>query len=233
MTDFFLHIPKCAGTSIKTLIAEKGQAFTHREIFDISNKEESIKNIDACYRLVIGHFGYNFIRKFHKPGDRMITFLRDPDSRILSMYNYWSSGQAKTGSSHSSIGLSLEDFLNQKENNVTEQLINIQTWMLASDYRYSERERLKKLKPYEILDLAKQHLSSFDFIGLQENYNNSVDVIADMYGVKKEDRSYKVINKTKYTIETHPDSSLLEPFSYLDRELYLYAETLIQNKNWF
>ena len=230
---FFLHIPKSAGTSVKTTIAENSKKIAHKDILDISNRETSDLILDRNNKkLVVGHYGVDFIQQHFRQGDKKLTFLRSPESRLLSMYNYWSSGQASTSSSKSSEGLSLVEFLKCENTSRLEQIDNIQTWLIASDYRFSQRERLKSLKPWELLSLAKFNLMQFDFIGFQEYYDSSMLRLGNILDFEYKKTSPINETKLKNVIICDESRSLIKPFIYLDNELYAFALRLAKERGW-
>ena len=64
--DFFLHIPKSAGTAVRTLIAKNSKTITPDQLLGVYDNETSIDSIDRDkYKIVFGHFGMNFIRWLH------------------------------------------------------------------------------------------------------------------------------------------------------------------------
>ena len=235
---FFLHIPKSAGTAVKTITANHSNSINSRKILDISNLETKPLVINRTqYKVVFGHYGIKFIQQHAQKGDKRATFLRDPYQRLISLYNYWESGQAKGCSDVTDIvnGRDFESFMLSEEPVIKEQLCNIQTWMLAADYRMPERIRLKNLKPWEVLSLAKLNLQQFDFIGFQEDFSLSMLNFANQLDIPGDAIPNERVNKTVKNNEIKLTDDLIElmhPFVKLDIELYDYARMLARKKGF-
>ena len=80
----FLHIPKAAGTSLREVIARQYprnvQLTTERPIVLSEEQRRSV-------RVLIGHVAYDACAQVAAPVD-VITMLRDPVQRIISLYYY-------------------------------------------------------------------------------------------------------------------------------------------------
>ncbi|MEM7695731.1 MAG: sulfotransferase family 2 domain-containing protein [Pseudomonadota bacterium] len=85
----FHHIPKCAGSSVSDLLAapfRKDQIFRHRgDMLPGMSAEEVAK-----YRYFTGHFSRHGVDTVPGP-KRVVTVLREPRERILSLYYFWRS----------------------------------------------------------------------------------------------------------------------------------------------
>lgn len=89
--DFFIHIPKTAGTTLAQIIASeypKGSVLTFSDA-QVTDKERAraIREMPAETRIVAGHlhFGYT---KLCPRECRPFTMLRDPVERFISLYYY-------------------------------------------------------------------------------------------------------------------------------------------------
>ena len=91
MTDdrfVFIHIPKTAGTSFRTLLYD---------IFDETRvsppfsgaplTDEDARKLDS-YQVIAGHISWADVKRYF-PRRRLITFLRDPIERCLSVYGFF------------------------------------------------------------------------------------------------------------------------------------------------
>ncbi len=83
----FLHIPKCGGTSVRHALAERfepdeicPERFHRLDKFSDSEMQR--------FRFFSGHFSMTQVNKI--PGEKyLITTLRDPRERIISLYYFW------------------------------------------------------------------------------------------------------------------------------------------------
>ena len=86
---FLLTVPKCAGTSVAAFLS------TLFEPDDICpGPSAGIWNYRPTevtwYKLFQGHFDHDFIDGLTTPGIKL-TILRDPCSRLVSLYDFWRS----------------------------------------------------------------------------------------------------------------------------------------------
>ncbi len=89
--DFFIHIPKTAGTTMAQVIESqypKDAVLSFRDA-RVSEEErvEMVKAMGPQIRIVAGHLHYGHAKLF--PRDcRPFTMLRDPTERMISLYYY-------------------------------------------------------------------------------------------------------------------------------------------------
>ena len=89
----FMHIPKTAGTSIRSLLespfAAHERAYLYNESWGISL--EAFRNLPnkekEQFRLVCGHFNFG-VHEWMPQEARYITILRDPVERVISLYHF-------------------------------------------------------------------------------------------------------------------------------------------------
>lgn len=93
---FFLHIPKCAGSSIQSLIT-KSLFVGQKVIWVATQKEaENFKKLTVdellTYTVVGGHVNYSYCRSIIPTEEwsafYRFTILRDPVKRVISLYHY-------------------------------------------------------------------------------------------------------------------------------------------------
>ncbi len=113
----FMHIPKTAGTSIRSLLerpfAAHERAYLYNESWGISLEAfRSLPNKEKeQFRLVCGHFNFG-VHEWMPQEARYITILRDPVERVISLYHFI---KRTPGSKHHHLivdnNYSLEDFV--------------------------------------------------------------------------------------------------------------------------
>lgn len=83
----FLHIPKCAGQSVRILLSE---AFPKRRLFPGQNDQHlSLYSRSSLQQFDIfsGHFSWSLL-DFLSPDAFVFTVLRDPVDRVISFYQF-------------------------------------------------------------------------------------------------------------------------------------------------
>jgi hypothetical protein len=173
-----VHIPKTGGLSFKTLLMAH---FGDRLLLDYHdhpmNKNGAVRNIIAIllmfntkniaqkYDCVHGHFlpvKYRLLRK-----KSFVIWLRDPASRLASRYYHWKRKINQDGSTKvgfiKNINISFEEFCTFKRHQ-----------NLYAKYLWGVK------------------LDRFDFVGITENYENSIEVFRRMFEI---DNSVQIKNK--------------------------------------
>jgi hypothetical protein len=208
-----LHIPKTAGTSFRNILKEVyGQNAVVR--FDINNKRVVRLNQEIYTkkslpeaRVIHGHFAYKDINAlFNIPADtKKITWLRNPVERVISNYFYLESR--------------LKTLLNEEQNN-----LNILSKMQRSLIEYA-RDEINRNRQSKFLNGIT--LEEFDFVGIQEDFENDlVKISKALNWEKKPNTLYQ--NKTPVK-KNVIDSEIIQEIERLnqdDMEMYKKALNL-------
>lgn len=168
---FFLHVPKTAGTSFRVMLQNQ---FDHSEIFP---DEQMIRQLGGYPRypelttsyserlkeikLLVGHYpliAYELLG----PDTKVLSFFREPVQRILSFLNYYKSTDNRY----------LESTFEYIFDSEQHQIANLQVKLLSDGYGERGISRL---------EIAKKNLSKLDFIGISENFENSVLLAQKMF----------------------------------------------------
>jgi hypothetical protein len=188
---FFLHIPKTAGTTLTSYIDDRfdvdctlprsllGQNALYVRPEDLRGREQELASFD----LVRGHFGYPIWQEFFAD-HTLLTMLRDPAARVVSLYNDWRSKSpenlaaappAETELAHLAGRCSMAEFLVQPHPLINRLFANGQARQLAG---FIDEDR----PDGELLQLASAHLRKCSLVGLTEFFDLSVACIARMFG---------------------------------------------------
>lgn len=211
----FVHIPKCAGTTIDELIKQK---IHYLDIYpfrviercptwsDIENPEEYVKDYpDIRQKYVSGHLPYWFyvLKDPNFQSSFFFTCLRDPIARVLSQYRY-SLKFAKGPFSISSIPG------------------NYMCKMLCSD---------PNLRGEELLRNSIQNLEKMDFILFQDDLHNGLQQLFaalnfefPTYGIPHKNTT---VNNEKFSEAVLKE---LREKNDLDIRLYEYANKNLRNR---
>jgi len=221
----FNHIPKCAGLSYRALLED---VFGKERVEHITiNQEEEYHPNPADYAqftMLMGHFGVRW-NEILAPGRRWMTALREPVDRVVSTYYYWRYNAPPSPESpwlYLAQTLSLDDFVRSGHFSVLQGIKDAQTWLLADDLRW----RYHSVPDKDALAIAKANLDQFDFVGLYEDFDESMKRMCAYLGVPLRPRVPRV-NVTK----KRPAVSDLSPatidaimgLNAADIELYNYA----------
>lgn len=169
---FFIHIPKAAGTSLRLSIARAmPQCVTPlyhgkpgKTLHDALAKDRTDPEI------VFGHFSWG-IHKHFGAEPNYATVLRNPISRLQSWYNYQGSRRGLPFYNRIAAGDGLETLAREGahpalSNHMTRLLCG---WKVLPGDRRS-------------LEVAKDRLSRFAFVGIQEHLAEDVDSLASVLG---------------------------------------------------
>ncbi|WP_406871792.1 sulfotransferase family 2 domain-containing protein [Aminobacter sp. P9b] len=225
----FLHTQKTAGTSIQHIAR---QFYGPDNVSSHADYEEL--GVAACGTLdfVSGHFGYEFARPL-MPDRYCFTFLRHPIERVLSLYSF-SAGRPAGESPFYDVAREkgLEAFLrlaHHPEPAYREMFWNHQTWQLAygrgAEFADKPSRVVDEFDGTEMLAMAKLHLSTFDYIGFVERFDDDAAAIFKALGCGKVElvRANSSANRPSTEGLQQSTMDLLLEFTALDRELYQYG----------
>jgi hypothetical protein len=179
---YFVHVPKCAGTSFISLLDER---YCSNEIlpihYDLGKFEKEYANSQLPqYKFIRGHFPYDSVVSHLPETPRVITFLRDPITQFVSHFEMRQRVPDPLVGIQSTLQkLTLDEFLERKDflfdpaNRVL--FANWATWLMGGI------TRAKSGKEIPNLELAKERLSSFDFVGIVERYQTALDLFCYIF----------------------------------------------------
>lgn len=240
---FFLHIPKTGGISMQTILESHFESeeicplhtFATREKFEQYPPEHQ-----ARWRLVRGHMRYGSfspVYRFVTQNPICVTVLREPIKRVVSEYRHILR--------HPQNWLH-EEFVNQQvslKEYVTNPkyaylATNYQTFMLTGTIRGSlfmdrTKDREPLLSDAARLALAKQRLEQYAFVGLTEQYEASVALLAFTFDWEPPQEIPYLNTAPTKTVLDELDAATraaLVACNALDLELYRFAEALFAER---
>lgn len=241
----FLHIPKTAGTSLKRFLYHQLPA--QDCLLDPPQPATLNHGLPDQYRLVAGHLDYDFVNRF---GQRpfVLTCLRNPIDRALSAYYYQRTPRlaieirsiaAQIGEAFAAEVLedlrrvnlypTLREFLRAEPELARKTLGNIQTEYLAGALAVARH----RSEPGRLLAIARQHLEACDGLLLAERLPETLGLVSNGWGDRARS-SLRSDNTTpgRQALRDHTPEELdaLAEITTLDRDLYRYAEQLIEQR---
>lgn len=169
----FLHIQKSAGTSIVKMARK---TYGRRRV--ISHDDFLELDYDTCFSIpfVSGHFGYAFAAPLMS--DRFtFTFLRQPQDRLLSLYDFCRWKVSDDPLSVAAQQNTLEDFLRlgRRESDahpeVKGAIWNNQVWQLATGRISRTGTSPSALSEDKLFETAVRNCQSLDYVGLTETFD--------------------------------------------------------------
>lgn len=222
----FMHIGKTAGTSIQHALFEamRGTAIFHESLANFDTASAAELSIND---LVIGHFAYQHVVKL-RPHRFLLTFLRDPIERVISNYHFLRFGSPISAHSERAIeaakALTLMEFLLCDDPGVRMVTENFQAKALAYDVRPEHQSAITDLQGE-----AERNLSTFDFVGIVDYFDESVAALAQMIGT---DLAVKQLNANEARSSAPAASSaeieLIRRLNAVDMVLYGKARELFE-----
>jgi Sulfotransferase family len=222
----FLHLPKTAGSTVVHILEREYGRDAVLPLYDsIFGDEVAELTADqaARTRVIAGHFYFGVHE--HVPGRcRYFTFLRDPIRRIVSHYHFVR-GQPKhylhDAATSMSIG-SYVEFCGAAEPN------NDQTRLLAG----RETASAEGTCTPEMLPVAMRNLDRHDVVGLTEEFDRSLLLLAHAFGWR---RPYYVKQNVsrgsgrRKELDDETRAAILAR-NALDVELYRYGRELFERQ---
>jgi len=238
---YFLHIPKTAGTSLRTFLESH---------FDLDKVCPSLVLPDLLpcspsqlkqYRLFCGHHGL-FVNTLLHCEPVTLTVLRDPVARTISHYRHLL--ETKEDWLHERVkNKTLEEFVCGEWGPV--ELLNLQTRYLVLDdiqedyfghshLRTNNTDGLiRKYSDPSWVEKAKHKLDNMAAVGIQERFNDFLKLLSFTFGWSPT-QTFLAYNKTKASFDkssiTPKAKARIKELTKIDQEVYNYATELFEKQ---
>jgi hypothetical protein len=224
---FFLHIPKCAGTTLTEEIIKK-KFKPHESIIFYEHGTQVLIDLlkgmsqkeQGKIKCIAGHFAFGIHRYYTAGPAAYITLLRDPIERVISHY-YYVLRREDHYLHQTAVGekLTLKEYM---ENQLSIELNNGQTRVLAGIGWGAPYGKC----PDSMLEQAKANLKNhFAAIGISEQFDEFLQLLNHKLGWVIPEYKSKNVSENRLKIENIDKKTLavIEKYNRLDIELYRYV----------
>jgi hypothetical protein len=238
----FIHIPKTGGTTLHYILVQNYKADEIcPERFNKLNYYD--RQAISTFLFYSGHFDVGQLQNIDPPYKR-ITLLREPRSRILSLYYFWRAHKWSIIERNQLDGprvaksLDLLRFLRCRTAAIPGNIDNIQTRTLLGPIFVGHdggyRHMGAAIDKSEALARACEQIDAFDFVGLTEEFDESLRRLCALLGVERpahvprarDHRNAEAdpnLEKIEREIVTPEIEAELDRLTELDAPLYAYA----------
>lgn len=216
-----LHIPKTAGTSLRESIQ-----LAHPELKVLQVVDPVPMPLPEDTNVISGHISYDDARAH---GDQIVTVLRHPVDRFVSIYFFWrelyAKGIEKTRKASLAHHLSLQEFANaMDEPELTSELFNRMSWQLHSNYRLLKRFEQRRDKDITLDGLTRgalDNLRGFPVVGFQDRYGDFVEALNSHFDLRIVNRKINVTER-RGTLEDLTRGEFRSILNWVEADMEVY-----------
>lgn len=189
----FLHIQKTAGTSLQNMLAD---AFQNKKIFQEHSDSLHLRSPAELsqFDMFFGHFNHDSLEYIPRRNLNTVTFVRDPSSRLISLYKFWKAHEPEHASFHDGMRLAnnlcADDFFSTVVRDPHPETWNNMTWVIMGARKWSywlDRSQRTTANPQLFAEMLEEfdeevraQLGRFLFVGVQENFVDSVKLLQNL-----------------------------------------------------
>lgn len=241
----FIHMEKCGGTTLHTMLSTQVEfPFICPERYD--GLAEFTVNELMSYDLFSGHFDYQTCQSIPGEDVRIITMLREPKARLLSLFYFWKAHVPDPARDYRSlVGLARistpEEFFSHPSVVRHQSIFNAMTGQLTRA-KIPPDNRLPILddddplcvNPEKQLDLAWHRLVTMAAFGITENHDKSRLLFNKTLGLSMTSippqqvltelvKSHRELVPVTHTLMNDQLNKLLQDLTEIDCRLYRNA----------
>ena len=246
-TPIFIHIQKTAGTSLQNMLREIYGEKLYSEYADtLHGKPPCVLSEYECFA---GHFNYDSLKYIPHSKKKLITFIRDPKERLVSLYHFLRSHaeshpihKIKTPDNGATLAnkymihefFEIKELINQSGfwNHMTWAIMGNETWLQWKTEMSNSEEAEWNVISESKREIINQRIREFFFIGTQKNFDESCKMLFLKLGrfysndIRRDHSIEKIITMdphVKLIERQNADNELnliLEKFTKLDNIIY-------------
>jgi len=224
-----LHIPKTAGTAFRSAF-EKASGGKLRVCPHFN--EHHVADVDPSqFDFFSGHFGFKAAVEL---GGQIITVVRNPVDRFVSLYYFWrrlnEKGIEKSQRTTLANKYPLSEFVKiRDEPSLLAALYNTMTWQIAYGTSLAQRRelRMKGKTDDDVVKLALANLATFSLVGVQEKLESFGEAMAKKFSVTLEIKKVNVA-AARPVVEDIGTATInaIRDWSFMDLQLYEHVVKL-------
>lgn len=234
-TLMILHIPKCAGTTLHTVMNRQYPPhLTYKVKADIRGDQERFRQMDADEKrplcAVFGHYCYGLHTALapDQPFE-YVTILRDPVARVVSLYSYTRTESPKHYLAKAAREMTLREFVTsgvtrQSNNGMVRQLCGADEFTMRNGRQvpYKDCKIPFRKMTREHLEAAKDNLDTFALVGFVDNLDRFLARMQARFAWRIP--AYKNRNVSREPVTPSAgDVKAITELNALDFELYNWA----------
>lgn len=235
--SIFTHIPKTAGTTLRTVADVQYEAHQIVEVYGahIANAHHYLRGLSDDVRRdalwLRGHISFGCHTAFGRPY-RYITLLRNPLTRVVSLYNYILRDRGhylyEYVREHNLRDFALGGVTTETDNGMVRQLCG-----LAGEF--PQDLRTPPVIPYgrctrRLLETAKQNLAThYAVVGLMERFDDSLSMMCIACGWVAMPHKRRNVTQRRRTYDRSIEREIVSQNTF-DYELYRHAEELFNER---
>ena len=209
----FLHIPKTAGTSLVQALSENfalDRIMPVEIVYDLHNHDPD--RLQKEYDLLHGHVGMDVLAPV---ATQIVTLVREPTERIISLYNYWRAVPIESATVFENglidpgvtlaKELSFRDFVECGHQRILNDIENGQALQIATSNNDEGRLILRGQSEDAIFARCQANLANMTVVGITDHLNRFEQNLRHRTGIKLNMPRQNVTQERRITRDSLPD----------------------------
>lgn len=233
MKLLYFHIPKTAGSSINEFFA-KNVAQYH---FHIESVQELTKEFCEPFEFISGHVSFSRMNQMINLQD-WITFVtfRDPLAYTISHLKWVrklaDKGEEERFNQHPEIFQKIALKMTEYDFSLPVQITDFINWLESINFHYFHNTQLHYIhqtqNQHELseqqIQIALQNMKKINFIGIQENLDEFMEMISYEFGWKLDQKPRVNVNENNYGFNINNPETQKALLPLYEKDLILYEE---------